>query len=181
MGNKILRQKLKGPAMASYYPRKVMTFRDFQREFKPLELEIENEPELERLEHIAACVVPCHGRPVHPSNILQSESSWEGSAEEEEGSRYVALSCVHASSTMLTTHRLRPQEEISGRAIDPCMRCDMYHYCIEEGKNIPDMTTHRCWLVTSLLERASVEGRQTHDWQFHQFGKLGRITGRCLL
>jgi hypothetical protein len=68
MGNKILRQKLKGPAMASYYPRKVMTFRDFQKEFKPLDLEIDNEPELERLEHIAACVAPCHGRPVHPSN-----------------------------------------------------------------------------------------------------------------
>jgi hypothetical protein len=45
-----------------------MTFRDFQKEFKPLDLEIDNEPELERLEHIAACVAPCHGRPVHPSN-----------------------------------------------------------------------------------------------------------------
>lgn len=94
MGNKILRQKLKGPALASYYPRKVMTFRDFQKEFKPLELEIENEPELERLEHIAACVTSCRGRPVCQSNISQSESSWERSAEEEEGSGYVAMPCV---------------------------------------------------------------------------------------
>ncbi|GAB1313042.1 mitochondral 37S ribosomal protein S27 [Madurella fahalii] len=52
-GNKILRQKLKGPALASYYPRKLMTFRDFQKEFEPLGLEIENERELDRLEHIA--------------------------------------------------------------------------------------------------------------------------------
>ncbi|KAK4149082.1 mitochondrial ribosomal subunit S27-domain-containing protein [Chaetomidium leptoderma] len=52
-GNKILRQKLKGPALASYYPRKVMTFRDFQKEFQPLELEVENEDEIDRLEHIA--------------------------------------------------------------------------------------------------------------------------------
>ncbi|KAK4043579.1 mitochondrial ribosomal subunit S27-domain-containing protein [Parachaetomium inaequale] len=53
-GNKILRQRLRGPALASYYPRKVMTFRDFQDEFKPLELEIEEEGEVDRLEHIAA-------------------------------------------------------------------------------------------------------------------------------
>ncbi|KXX81197.1 hypothetical protein MMYC01_201393 [Madurella mycetomatis] len=53
-GNKILRQKLKGPALASYYPRKLMTFRDFQKEFEPLGLEIENGRELDRLEHIAA-------------------------------------------------------------------------------------------------------------------------------
>jgi hypothetical protein len=172
MGNKILRQKLKGPAMASYYPRKVMTFRDFQREFKPMDLEIENEPELERLEHIAACVAPWHGRPIYPSNISQSESPWEGSAQEEEGSRYVAVSWVQTCAAVLTAHRHRPQEEISGRAIDLCMRCGMYHYCIEEGHNIPDMTMHRCWLVTNLLEHASIEGWQTHGWQFYHFARL---------
>ncbi|KAK4120817.1 hypothetical protein N657DRAFT_683301 [Parathielavia appendiculata] len=62
-GNKVLRQRLKGPALASYYPRKVMTFRDFQKEFEPLELEIENEEELDRLEHIAALKARGKGAP----------------------------------------------------------------------------------------------------------------------
>ncbi|KAK4250132.1 mitochondrial ribosomal subunit S27-domain-containing protein [Corynascus novoguineensis] len=53
-GNKILRQRLKGPALASYYPRKIVTFRQFQDAFKPLELEVDNEEEIDRLEHIAA-------------------------------------------------------------------------------------------------------------------------------
>lgn len=62
MGNKILRQRLKGPALASYYPRKLMAFRDFQKEFEPLGLEIENEEEADRLEHIAGCVAPSLAR-----------------------------------------------------------------------------------------------------------------------
>jgi hypothetical protein len=86
-GNKILRQRLKGPALASYYPRRLMTFRDFQNEFQPLDLEVENDAELERLEHIEAFVAPCHSLfPDHP-NTSQSESPWEGGAKEEEGER----------------------------------------------------------------------------------------------
>ncbi|SPQ27472.1 749ddb20-f2c5-4a45-a04d-371ca6158b27 [Thermothielavioides terrestris] len=53
-GNKILRQRLKGPALASYYPRRITTFREFQKAFQSLQLEIEDEDELDRLEHIAA-------------------------------------------------------------------------------------------------------------------------------
>ncbi|KAL2136713.1 hypothetical protein VTI74DRAFT_2124 [Chaetomium olivicolor] len=52
-GNKILRQRLKGPSVAAYYPRRIMTFRDFQKTFEPLELEVENNEEEDRLEHIA--------------------------------------------------------------------------------------------------------------------------------
>lgn len=69
-GNKILRQKLKGPALASYYPRKVLTFRDFYKEFEPLNLMIENEEEIDRLDHVAACVPPFHGLPSCQSNDL---------------------------------------------------------------------------------------------------------------
>jgi hypothetical protein len=74
-----------------------MTFRDFQDEFKPLELEIENEAELDRLEHISACVAPCCALPSHRSNTLQAESPWESSAEEEEGERYTQAVHVYAS------------------------------------------------------------------------------------
>ncbi|KAF9877721.1 mitochondral 37s ribosomal protein [Colletotrichum karsti] len=52
-GNKILRQRLKGPALASYYPRKVLTVRDVQKEFGP-ELTTIDLDEMDRLDHIAA-------------------------------------------------------------------------------------------------------------------------------
>ncbi|KAL2149474.1 hypothetical protein VTH82DRAFT_8125 [Thermothelomyces myriococcoides] len=62
-GNKILRQRLKGAALASYYPRKIMTFREFQDAFKPLQLEVDNEEEIERLDHIAALKARGKGAP----------------------------------------------------------------------------------------------------------------------
>ncbi len=34
----------------------------------------------------------------------------------------------------------RDQEEMSERRDDLCGQCGVYHYCIEEGNNIPDMT-----------------------------------------
>lgn len=51
MGNKILRQRLRGPALASYYPRRMWQISDFNHLFGP-ELEILNEEEDERLEAI---------------------------------------------------------------------------------------------------------------------------------
>ncbi|CAK7217138.1 mitochondral 37S ribosomal protein S27 [Sporothrix bragantina] len=51
MGNKVLRQRLRGPALASYYPRKVVTIKDLQREFS--DYTIINEEEEDRLEHLA--------------------------------------------------------------------------------------------------------------------------------
>ena len=53
-GNKILRQRLKGPSLAAYYPKKMLKFRDFQEEFGQLELLIEDDAEIARLEHVAA-------------------------------------------------------------------------------------------------------------------------------
>lgn len=35
LGNKVLRQRLKGPALAAYYPRKVATIKDVKQEFGP--------------------------------------------------------------------------------------------------------------------------------------------------
>ncbi|KAK1689857.1 mitochondrial ribosomal subunit S27-domain-containing protein [Colletotrichum godetiae] len=55
-GNKILRQRLKGPAIADYYPRKVVTIKDVQREFGPEVLTLDLE-EMDRLEHIAGYVM----------------------------------------------------------------------------------------------------------------------------
>lgn len=50
LGNKILRQRLRGPALAAYYPRRVATFRDLQRLYPGYEMY--NELEEDRLEHL---------------------------------------------------------------------------------------------------------------------------------
>jgi small subunit ribosomal protein S33 len=50
LGNKILRQRLRGPALAAYYPRRVATFKDLQRLYPGFETY--NEHEEDRLEHL---------------------------------------------------------------------------------------------------------------------------------
>ncbi|RDA93797.1 hypothetical protein CP533_6370 [Ophiocordyceps camponoti-saundersi (nom. inval.)] len=51
MGNKVLRQRLKGPALAAYYPRKLATIKDVKREFGP-ELTTWDEDEEDRFDYI---------------------------------------------------------------------------------------------------------------------------------
>lgn len=55
MGNKVLRQRLKGPALASYYPRKVVDIHTVMKSFGPhlTTFDLKNE---ERLDHIASYV-----------------------------------------------------------------------------------------------------------------------------
>lgn len=53
MGNKILRQRLKGPSLAKYYPPRGPTINTLEKEFKSLQLETINEEEEDRLEHLA--------------------------------------------------------------------------------------------------------------------------------
>ncbi|KAK1772493.1 mitochondrial ribosomal subunit S27-domain-containing protein [Phialemonium atrogriseum] len=62
-GNKILRQRLRGPALASYYPRKVATIRDLVKEFQPFHLIAEDEKQDDRLEGIAALKSRGKGKP----------------------------------------------------------------------------------------------------------------------
>jgi small subunit ribosomal protein S33 len=50
LGNKILRQRLKGPSLAAYYPRRVATFRDFKNLYPGHETY--DEFEEDRLEHL---------------------------------------------------------------------------------------------------------------------------------
>jgi small subunit ribosomal protein S33 len=51
MGTKVLRQRLKGPALAAYYPRKLATIKDVNQEFGP-ELRTWDNDEENRLEYI---------------------------------------------------------------------------------------------------------------------------------
>ena len=51
LGNKILRQRLKGPTLAAYYPRKVATIKDLKKQFP--DFEVWDDDELDRLEKVA--------------------------------------------------------------------------------------------------------------------------------
>ena len=47
-----MRQRLKGPALAAYYPRKMATIKDLNKAYAPMGLETLDEEEDDRLEHI---------------------------------------------------------------------------------------------------------------------------------
>ncbi|KAI1764343.1 mitochondrial ribosomal subunit S27-domain-containing protein [Hypoxylon sp. FL1150] len=51
-GNKILRQRLKGPSLAKYYPPRGPTVNTLEKEFKSFKLETINEEDEDRLEHL---------------------------------------------------------------------------------------------------------------------------------
>lgn len=53
-GNKVLRQRLKGPSIAAYYPRRQgTTFKDLKEAYKPMGLETWDDDEEDRLEGLA--------------------------------------------------------------------------------------------------------------------------------
>lgn len=96
MGNKILRQRLKGPTLAKYYPPRGPTVVTLEKTFKRLQLETINEEEDDRLEHLAGQAIlslllfGC-------KNLTrkQGKVAWKGCTEEEEGSfrSYSPLPC----------------------------------------------------------------------------------------
>ncbi|KAI0467827.1 mitochondrial ribosomal subunit S27-domain-containing protein [Xylaria cf. heliscus] len=53
MGNKILRQRLRGPTLAKYYPPRGPTVLTLAKEFKGMGLETLNDEEEDRQEHLA--------------------------------------------------------------------------------------------------------------------------------
>ncbi|KAL9618476.1 MAG: hypothetical protein Q9160_006795 [Pyrenula sp. 1 TL-2023] len=52
LGNKVLRQRLRGPTLAQYYPRRAVTHRDLVDAFKHLDLETWDDEEEDRLESL---------------------------------------------------------------------------------------------------------------------------------
>ncbi|KAK4694986.1 small subunit ribosomal protein S33, partial [Lecanoromycetidae sp. Uapishka_2] len=54
-GNRVLRQRLRGPSVAAYYPRRVATLKDLKNAYKHFDEEMEtwDDDEEDRLEHIA--------------------------------------------------------------------------------------------------------------------------------
>ncbi|EHY54280.1 mitochondral 37S ribosomal protein S27 [Exophiala dermatitidis] len=63
LGNKILRQRLRGPTLAAYYPRRSATVEDMLDEFKKFGLDGFNEDEETRFESIQIAKLRGKGAP----------------------------------------------------------------------------------------------------------------------
>jgi small subunit ribosomal protein S33 len=63
LGNKVLRQRLRGPVLAAYYPRKSATVTDMLAGFKRFDLEGSDEDELDRLETVQVNKIRGKGNP----------------------------------------------------------------------------------------------------------------------
>ncbi|KFY05476.1 hypothetical protein V492_08515 [Pseudogymnoascus sp. VKM F-4246] len=70
-GNKILRQRLKGPALAAYYPRKVATINDIRKAYPGLLTW--NEKEEDRLESVAITKARGKGAPKKKRTAAESK------------------------------------------------------------------------------------------------------------
>jgi len=80
LGNKILRQRLRGPALAAWYPKKDVSFRDLQNTYKPLGLTTFDEAEDDREEAIQMFVWFNSGEEVLSiDSVLQCQITRKGS------------------------------------------------------------------------------------------------------
>ncbi|EYE95893.1 mitochondrial 37S ribosomal protein mS33 [Aspergillus ruber CBS 135680] len=75
LGNKILRQRLRGPALAAWYPRKTVSFRDLQDTYRPLGLTIFDEAEDDREEAIQIAKSRGKGRPKKKRTAAESRTA----------------------------------------------------------------------------------------------------------
>ncbi|KAI1002082.1 hypothetical protein K3495_g6124 [Podosphaera aphanis] len=71
LGNKVLRQRLRGPAVLAYYPRKVATLQDMNKCFP--HLETPNEEEEERLERLVIAKARGKAAPKKKRTIEESK------------------------------------------------------------------------------------------------------------
>lgn len=70
-GNKVLRERLKGPSVAAYYPRKVVSFKDLKNLFP--DLETWDEDEEDRLDNVAILKSRGKGAPKKKTSADQSK------------------------------------------------------------------------------------------------------------
>ncbi|KAL1998983.1 hypothetical protein VTN02DRAFT_5235 [Thermoascus thermophilus] len=75
LGNKVLRQRLRGPALAAWYPRKTVSYRDLQDTYQPLGLTTFDEAEDDREEAIQIAKLRGKGRPKKKRTAAESRSA----------------------------------------------------------------------------------------------------------
>ncbi|KAK3169855.1 hypothetical protein OEA41_009239 [Lepraria neglecta] len=92
-GNKILRQRLRGPSVAAYYPRRVATVKDLQKAYRHFDEDMEtwDEEEEDRIEHVA--LVKQRGKGAPKKKRTRDES------KKNKGKKKPAMSAAAAAET----------------------------------------------------------------------------------
>ncbi|CAG7932743.1 unnamed protein product [Penicillium olsonii] len=75
LGNKILRQRLRGPTLASWYPKQTVSFRQLQNSYKQFGLTTFDEAEDDREEAIQVAKMRGKGRPKKKRTAAESRSA----------------------------------------------------------------------------------------------------------
>ncbi|GAB7357244.1 hypothetical protein MBLNU459_g8223t1 [Dothideomycetes sp. NU459] len=76
MGNKILRQRLRGPALAAYYPRRIATFKDLAKAYP--EYETYDDDEEDRVENVQITKSRGKGPPKKKRTAAESKKFGKG-------------------------------------------------------------------------------------------------------
>ncbi|KAH8178075.1 mitochondrial ribosomal subunit s27 domain-containing protein [Sarocladium implicatum] len=107
MGTKILRQHLKGPSVAAYYPRREATIKDVRRAFAP-HLTTWDEAEEDRLEYIEEYAHPFPDTsPITMGELTrceQTEGPWKECTKEEESEIEEAINHQQHYGSISTTN-----------------------------------------------------------------------------
>ncbi|KAL8818760.1 MAG: hypothetical protein Q9191_007866 [Dirinaria sp. TL-2023a] len=75
-GNKVLRQRLKGPSVAAYYPRRLLTVKDVKAAYPGLKTW--DPEELSRMEHVARMKLKGKGPPKKKRTKEESKKFFKG-------------------------------------------------------------------------------------------------------
>ncbi|CAI7640009.1 unnamed protein product [Penicillium bialowiezense] len=75
LGNKVLRQRLRGPTLASWYPKQIIPFRRLQDSYKRFGLTTFDEDEVDREEGIQVTKMRGKGRPKKKRTAAESRSA----------------------------------------------------------------------------------------------------------
>lgn len=87
LGNKVLRQRLRGPTLASWYPKQTVSFRQLQNSYKQFGLTTFDEAEDDREEAIQVYVYFSHPAGGSTEHHAQCQDERKGSTQEEANRR----------------------------------------------------------------------------------------------
>lgn len=142
--------------LVDYYPRRIVTYREFQNAFKPLGLELENDDEYDRLEHIELLVAQCrHLLRKYQSNVY-AVSRPAGRARQkrrEKTAKVCSPLCFSSRPGAKLTHRRRQGQEMMHWMMgnETCMQFHLYKYCIDGMER--DIHHNRVLITVSVFVR----------------------------
>ncbi|KAL9110841.1 MAG: hypothetical protein Q9227_004641 [Pyrenula ochraceoflavens] len=119
LGNKVLRQRLKGPALAQYYPRRSVTHRDLVDAFKHLDLVTWDEEEEDRLEALQMYVLKSGFRTLHLQFYVCLVTNETATTDEESEGREHQRRRERKKLSTMASGSIGNDEIVSGAKLEP--------------------------------------------------------------